>query len=86
MFSVFSVNNITSLEAFSSCHQLEELYIRRNQIRDLSEVCHLRGLPKLRTLWLADNPCAVGDRYRATVIKTLPNLHRLDNIGKLYFK
>ncbi len=45
----------------------------------LSEICHLRRLPKLRVLWLADNPCAVGDRYRMTVLKTLPNLQKLDN-------
>ncbi len=44
-----------------------------------SEICHLRRLPKLRVLWLADNPCAVGDRYRMTVLKTLPNLQKLDN-------
>ena len=59
---------------------LEELYIRKNDIANLAEIYYLRKLPRLRVLWLADNPCAVGDRYRMTVLKTLPNLQRLDNV------
>ena len=47
-----------------------------------AEICHLRKLPKLRVLWLADNPCAAADHYRMTVLKTLPNLNKLDNVGK----
>ena len=50
-----------------------------------SEIWHLRKLPKLRVLWLADNPCATGDGYRMTVLKTLPNLNKLDNIGEKFF-
>ena len=47
-----------------------------------TEICHLRKLPKLRVLWLADNPCAAADHYRMTVLRTLPNLNKLDNVGK----
>ncbi|XP_072173451.1 cilia- and flagella-associated protein 410-like [Diadema setosum] len=75
-----SVNSITTLEDFSYCSNLTELYVRRNCIASLSEVWFLRSLPKLRVLWLADNPCAAGDNYRATILRILPNLHKLDNI------
>ena len=77
-----SVNEITSLADFAFCLNLEELYIRKNNIEHLSEICHLCQLPKLRNLWLADNPCATGDLYRLTVLRTLPNLQKLDNVGK----
>ncbi len=77
-----SVNRISTLADLGQCKQLEELYIRKNHIAELSEVCHLKQLPKLRVLWLADNPCASGDNYRLTVLKHLPNLQKLDNVGK----
>ncbi|XP_074652485.1 cilia- and flagella-associated protein 410-like isoform X2 [Tubulanus polymorphus] len=75
-----SVNSITTLQPFQYCRHLQELYIRRNKIASLSEICYLKKLPQLRTLWLADNPCAMGDGYRMTVLKALPNLQKLDNI------
>ncbi|CAH1773976.1 unnamed protein product [Owenia fusiformis] len=75
-----SVNHISSLADLASCKNLQELYIRRNDIKNLAEICYLKNLPKLRILWLADNPCAVGDRYRMTVLKTLPNLQKFDNV------
>ena len=81
-FFFFSVNNIQTLEDFSHCPNLTELYIRKNKIKTLSEINHLRELPKLRNLWLADNPCSGGDNYRHTVLRTLPNLQKLDNVGK----
>ncbi|XP_067948693.1 cilia- and flagella-associated protein 410-like [Watersipora subatra] len=75
-----SVNDITTLEPFQNCKNLQELYIRKNKIADLNEICYLKKLPKLRALWLADNPCATGSLYRMTVLKNLPNLTKLDNI------
>lgn len=75
-----SVNKITTLIDFAYCPNLQELYIRKNQIRDLSEILYLKDLPKLWSLWLEDNPCSTGDRYRLTVLKYLPNLKKLDNI------
>ena len=33
-----SVNRITSLKQFAACPSLEELYLRKNEIADLSEV------------------------------------------------
>ncbi|XP_033732826.1 acidic leucine-rich nuclear phosphoprotein 32 family member A-like [Pecten maximus] len=75
-----SVNSIKTLEDFSYCPNLQELYIRKNKIKDLSEINHLATLPRLRNLWLADNPCAETENYRSIVLKTLPTLQKLDNI------
>ena len=77
-----SVNDITTLEDFSYCPNLQELYIRNNKIGDLRQICYLKDLDKLRILWLADNPCATVDNYRSTVLRNLPGLQKLDNIGK----
>lgn len=52
-----SVNCITSLSDIQNCRNLQELYIRKNKIADLSEVCWLRDLTKLKSLWLEENPC-----------------------------
>ena len=53
-----SVNQITTLADFQWCSNLQELYIRKNNIKDINELLYLRQLPKLKSLWLADNPCA----------------------------
>lgn len=36
-------------------------------------------LPKLKILWLDDNPCDGFPNYRHVVLKALPNLIKLDN-------
>ena len=77
-----SVNKIHTLSDLAHCGNLEELYIRRNEISTLSEVHHLTRLPKLRVLWLADNPCAEASKYRLSLLRTLPNLQKLDNVGE----
>lgn len=76
-----SVNSIRSLACFACCAKLEELFLRKNKIETLAELAHLRGLEHLRVLWLSDNPCAKEKNYRATVLRTLPNLKKLDNIS-----
>lgn len=73
-----SINKISSLLDFANCHELQDLFLRKNAIRDLNEVCFLKDLPYLRNLWLAENPCAEEEGYRQSVIKTLPNLKMLD--------
>nr|XP_055229685.1 uncharacterized protein CFAP410 isoform X3 [Gorilla gorilla gorilla] len=75
------VNSISTLEPVSRCQRLSELYLRRNRIPNLAELFYLKGLPRLRVLWLAENPCCGTSphRYRMTVLRTLPRLQKLDN-------
>jgi hypothetical protein len=75
-----SVNAIRSLDAICECKGIRELYLRKNDIRSLAEVYKLRSLPKLETLWLADNPCCSHDKYRAFTIHCCPNLKQFDNV------
>ena len=74
-----SVNKISSLKDFAHSKKLTELYLRKNGITDLTEIRYLKHLEYLRVLWLWDNPCAEHQYYRQYVIKTLPNLVKLDN-------
>lgn len=57
IFFCCSLNKIKSLADFQHCRNLVELYVRRNEIRDLSELCYLQDLPRLKRLLLAENPC-----------------------------
>ncbi|NXD42125.1 CU002 protein, partial [Copsychus sechellarum] len=77
----FSVNGISDLEPLHRCQNLSELYLRRNNITSLDELFYLKTLPRLRVLWLAENPCCGPDphRYRMTVLRNLPSLQKLDN-------
>ena len=80
-YYIFSVNSINTLADIQHCKNLQELYIRKNCIPDISEICYLRDLPRLKNLWLEENPCAEGDSdlYRWTVIRNIPQLQKLDN-------
>lgn len=88
------MNQIRSLADFQNCYQLQELYIRKNNIKDLRDVCYLRGLSSLRNLWLADNPCSQEEGYRFAVLRALPQLEKLDDVpikpeeieGNAYYK
>lgn len=73
-----SVNKISSLRYFKYCKKLQELYLRKNSIKDISEIKHLMDLRDLRALWLAENPLTQTDNYRLIVIKLLPSLMKLD--------
>ncbi|XP_067004430.1 cilia- and flagella-associated protein 410 [Anabrus simplex] len=75
-----SVNKIDNLSDFQFCRNLQELYVRKNEIRDLNQVCYLQDLPQLKNLWLGENPCAENDQYRPTVLRALPRLKMLDNV------
>ncbi|XP_055842091.1 alpha-protein kinase 1 isoform X5 [Episyrphus balteatus] len=77
-----SVNKINSLQHFEDCRNLQELYLRKNNIQDISEIVYLQNLPRLKYLWLEENPCcdSVGPSYRAVVLRALPNLKKLDNV------
>nr|CCC93666.1 unnamed protein product [Trypanosoma congolense IL3000] len=73
-----AANKLTTLSPFAACTQLEELYLRRNNIASMLEIKYLRHLPKLHTLWLMDNPCARHPHYRQIVILCCPHLRQLD--------
>ncbi|KAL4712227.1 hypothetical protein ACJJTC_011088 [Scirpophaga incertulas] len=75
-----SINKIRTLDDFAGCRRLRELYVRKNEIRDLAEIRHLRRLPLLTSLWLDENPCTHHPEYRMTVLRNLPNLEKLDNV------
>eukprot|EP01041_Mallomonas_annulata_P007898 gene7898-16168_t len=74
-----SLNSISSLEGFSKCVSLKELYIRKNKIENLSEIRHLCNLPLLNVLFLADNPGCEVPRYRTKVLRVLQGLRKLDS-------
>ncbi|KAK2585643.1 hypothetical protein KPH14_010265 [Odynerus spinipes] len=74
-----SVNNIDTLADFQYCHNLQDLFVRKNNIKDLNEVCYLQELPNLKNLWLGENPCAEKEGYRLAVLRALPNLEKLDD-------
>lgn len=77
-----SVNGLTSLSDFQHCKNLQELFVRKNQIQSLKELIWLRDLSRLKHLWLSENPCADGNsRYRETIIHNLPQLEKVDNVA-----
>ena len=75
-----SINSIESLSDFAECSKLEELYLRKNEIKDINQVMYLTQLECLKKLSLEDNPCTQSENYRLTVVKALPNLEYLDNV------
>jgi Leucine-rich repeat (LRR) protein len=73
-----SVNHIQSLRPFASCINLTEVFLRANQISDFAEIQYLAGLPRLKVLWLSENPIASNPQYRARIVQMLPALEKLD--------
>ena len=82
---LFSSNSVSDLSPLSKCKQLTQLALRRNKVSDLHQLIHLKDLPKLKTLWLLDNPVAEDEQYRKSVIRMLPQLNKLDGKGKKLF-
>lgn len=78
----FSVNRISTLADFENCINLQELYLRKNNLTDIDELVYLQNLPKLKQLWLEENPLveSAGPSYRQIVLRALPNLKKLDNV------
>ncbi|KMZ09167.1 uncharacterized protein Dsimw501_GD24785, isoform B [Drosophila simulans] len=77
-----SMNKITTLKSLVNFTGLKELYLRENEIASFDELKHLANAKSLTSLWLLDNPCsnAVGSKYRASVLRILPNLKKLDDV------
>ncbi|KAI9096501.1 hypothetical protein DFS34DRAFT_144033 [Phlyctochytrium arcticum] len=74
-----AINSLTTLYPFRNLTKVTELYLRRNNISDIRELHYLRDLKQLRVLWLSENPVATLPKYRATVIRLLPQLRKLDD-------
>ncbi|CAG9582686.1 conserved hypothetical protein [Leishmania major strain Friedlin] len=74
-----SLNDISELGALSNCRRLAEVYLRKNQIRDINQVLHLSRLPCLEVLNLVDNPITRDPNYRRFVVAAIPSLERLDD-------
>ena len=74
-----SVNKVNTLVDFSYCANLQELYLRKNNLQDLEEIIFLKDLKKLKLLFLADNPCSDHPFYKPFILRVLPNLLKLDD-------
>uniref|UniRef100_A0A182FCL5 U2A'/phosphoprotein 32 family A C-terminal domain-containing protein n=1 Tax=Anopheles albimanus TaxID=7167 RepID=A0A182FCL5_ANOAL len=76
------VNRISTLADFENCLNLQELYLRKNNLTDINELVYLQNLPKLKYLWLEENPLedSAGPSYRQIVLRALPHLKKLDNV------
>ncbi|CAK0850814.1 unnamed protein product, partial [Prorocentrum cordatum] len=70
---------VDTLNDLRGCPRLAELYLRKNNVRDLAEVQYLCNLRHLRVLWLNDNPCANLPHYRMYILQRLPSLGKLDS-------
>ena len=75
-----SLNKISSLAPFAQCDKLQNLYLRENNIQNLSEIDYLANLPNLTALMLRDNPIASHPNYRIYIAGRLPRLKKLDDI------
>jgi cilla- and flagella-associated protein len=75
-----AVNKVTSLRDIQGCKNLRELYMRNNKLTSLVEIPkYLSPLRYLKKLSLNENPFCDHAKYRAFVIKSLPQLESLDN-------
>jgi Leucine-rich repeat (LRR) protein len=81
-----TVNQLSTLQDFSSCFKIKELYLRRNNIpASLTQIHYLSGLNSLRILNLSENPIATElPHYRLMVLKYLPKLEKLDDVVVSY--
>ncbi|KAJ3098220.1 hypothetical protein HK100_005145, partial [Physocladia obscura] len=73
------VNRISDLSAFSALDNLNELYLRKNEISDPRQLMYLVQLP-LTHLWISENPiCEKIPNYRVNMIRLFPKLSKLDD-------
>ncbi|CAD8204243.1 unnamed protein product [Paramecium pentaurelia] len=75
-----SVNRITTLADIAKCKNIKELYLRKNNISSITELQFLQQLPKLKVLWLQENPIADHPNYRDAVICNSSTLEKLDDV------
>lgn len=53
LFCIFSVNKISGLGDFEDCQKLQELYLRKNNIKDINELGYLQVI---NFIWLSKSP------------------------------
>ncbi|KAH3864681.1 hypothetical protein DPMN_027706 [Dreissena polymorpha] len=79
-----SYNNIEKLKGINVLKKLKVLYIRVNNVKDMSEFSKLVDLPNMKELGFVGNPLADSlmesgqEVYTETITKKLPKLKRLD--------
>lgn len=71
-------NRVKDLSPLQHCPELQELYLRKNNISSFSQLKYLQDLPNFRVIWLSDNPCTSQGDYRLKVLQILPNLYKID--------
>jgi len=73
----------------AGCTQLSEVYLRGNKVANPASLGALAALPRLRILWIADNPlCSAlskGDLRSLVCHLVGPGLEILDNDGEVAF-
>ncbi|CEF67986.1 Protein C21orf2 [Strongyloides ratti] len=74
-----SRNKIKTCEPLKYCINLEELYLRGNEIEDFHEFDWLKDLKKLKVLWIDENPCTKNLDYRKAIVRLIPTLTKLDD-------
>ena len=75
-----SLNNISNISPLKKCTKLREIYLRKNKICSLSQIDNLKNLKELRILWLDENPISNLENYKEYILKTLPQVIKLDNV------
>jgi hypothetical protein len=84
VFLQADINMISDLAPLKGASSLARLSLVGNQVKAPKDTVLLNGLKELRTLSFMSlmgenpNPCCTDKTYRATVLKTLPALERLD--------
>lgn len=67
-------NEIKVIENLDNLRQLHVFSIGKNSIEDRDTVFHLRLFKKLRSVNMADNPCAKDEGFRTFVVTFLPQI------------
>jgi Leucine rich repeat len=61
-------NRLVSIAGVERLYPLERLDLRDNRLTDPTELARLTGIPELREIWVAENPCTkTHSNYRITV-------------------
>lgn len=73
-----SHNRLPSLAGVEAAAPLQSLDARSNYVASLEDASAVAECPELNSLWLAGNPIAKSAEYRSAVVRSAPNLIKLD--------